>query len=68
MTQLIEVTVSPQGETRIETKGFSGAKCQQATRALEAALGLRTGETLTAEFYAATQQETGLATRPDSPA
>jgi hypothetical protein len=66
MTQIIEVTVSPQGETRIETKGYSGAACQQATRALEAVLGLRASETLTAEFYSATQQEAGVVARPDS--
>jgi hypothetical protein len=66
MTQMIEVTVSPTGETKVETKGFTGASCQQATRALEAALGVRTSETLTAEFYAATQQEMGVAARPES--
>lgn len=55
MPQTIEVTVSPQGETRIETRGFTGATCREATRALEAALGLRQSEQLTSEFYAAAQ-------------
>jgi len=51
MTQLIEVTVSPAGETRIQTKGFAGSHCRDATRALEAALGVRESEQLTSEFY-----------------
>lgn len=48
----IEITVSPKGETKIETKGFAGVGCQDATRALEAALGAKTDETLTGEYYA----------------
>ena len=52
MSKTIEVTVSPQGETSIQTKGFTGESCREATRSLEAALGLRTGEQLTSEFHA----------------
>ncbi len=55
----IEITVSPNGDTRIETRGFSGAACQDATRILEAALGTRTEERLTAE-YQATQTDSNL--------
>ena len=55
MSQTIEVTISPQGETRIETRGFTGAACREATHALEAALGIRTSEQLTSEFYATSQ-------------
>jgi hypothetical protein len=51
MTQLIEITVSPQGETTIQTKGFQGESCRDASRQLEAALGLKTQEQLTVEFY-----------------
>ena len=47
----IEIIVSPKGETRIETKGFAGADCQQASRFLEQALGRRTDEQLTQEFF-----------------
>ena len=47
----IEITITPQGETRIETRGYQGSDCQHGTRALETALGTRTTETLTAEFY-----------------
>jgi hypothetical protein len=47
----IEITISPKGETRIETKGFAGAECREASRAIEQALGIRTSEQLTAEFH-----------------
>ena len=53
MSKVIEVTVSPQGETRIETKGFSGQSCRDATQSLEKALGLTQSEQLTAEFHLA---------------
>lgn len=43
--------ISPQGETKIETKGFAGAECQQASEFLEKALGQRQAEQLTAEFH-----------------
>jgi hypothetical protein len=47
----IEIIVSPTGQTTVQTKGFEGASCQDASRTLEQALGTRTSENLTAEFY-----------------
>jgi hypothetical protein len=47
----IEVTVSPKGETKIQTKGFSGQECREASRLLEQALGQCASEHLTAEFH-----------------
>jgi len=47
----IQIIVSPEGESRIETKGYVGPECQQASRYLEQALGVRRSELLTAEFY-----------------
>ena len=47
----IEVIVSSDGDTRVNTKGFHGAECQQASRFLETALGRRVDETLTPEFH-----------------
>ena len=52
MSKTIEVTVSPKGETTIQTKGFTGEACREATRSLEAALGIRGREQLTTEFHA----------------
>ena len=47
----IEVTVSPRGETTVETRGFTGPACRDASRALELALGTPTAERPSAEFY-----------------
>ncbi len=47
----IEILVSPTGQTTVQTKGFSGASCQDASRLLEQALGTRTSEERTPEFY-----------------
>ena len=52
MSQTIEVTVSPKGEIKIETRGFTGTACRDATASLEAALGIRTAEQMTNEFHA----------------
>lgn len=57
MSQTIEITVSPRGETRIETRGFVGPSCREATRALEAAMGVRISEQPTAEFHAVANPE-----------
>lgn len=51
MTKIIELVISPSGETKLKTKGFTGGECQQASRFLEEALGVKAGERLTAEFY-----------------
>ncbi len=47
----IEITVSPGGQTKVETRGFTGGECREASRFVEQALGRRTAETLTAEFH-----------------
>ena len=47
----IEITVSPDGQTEVETRGFIGGECRQASRFIEQALGRRTAETLTAEYH-----------------
>jgi hypothetical protein len=52
----IEIVVSPQGEIRLITRGFTGRSCQDASRQLEQALGLRVSEQLTPEYHQAPQQ------------
>jgi hypothetical protein len=59
--RIIEVVVSPRGETSVKTKGYAGAECLQASRWLEQALGLAVADFKTAEFYAAVS-----ATEPQS--
>jgi hypothetical protein len=51
MTKIIEIIVSPTGETKVETKGYSGSECREASKFIEQALGQRTDEQLTAEFH-----------------
>jgi hypothetical protein len=51
LSKVIEITVGPTGETKVETRGFSGGACREASRFVEQALGQRTGETLTAEYH-----------------
>ena len=48
----IEITISPTGESRVETQGFTGSSCREASGLIEQALGRVTSERLTAEFYA----------------
>ena len=57
MSKIIQVVVSPKGETKIETTGFTGSSCQEASRALEEALGAKTGETLTGDYYATSNEQ-----------
>ena len=52
----IELVVSPQGKTTLETKGFAGESCRQASLFLEAALGVRATDQPTAESFAAVDQ------------
>jgi hypothetical protein len=51
MARVIEVTVSPQGETTVQTKGYSGGDCLLASKFLEEALGVPIQDRKTAEFY-----------------
>ena len=56
----IEITVAPDGSSEVETKGFVGSECQQASRFLENAVGKRVGERLKPEFH---QQQTQTTVR-----
>ncbi len=58
MNRVIEIIVSPQGQTRLQTKGYSGSSCREASRFLEQALGQGSGEQLTAEFFQPTTEHT----------
>ena len=49
--KIIEIKVDAKGQTKVETRGFTGSGCREASRFIEQALGQRTGETLTTEFY-----------------
>ena len=53
MKKVIEIIVSPKGESTVQTRGFAGASCREASKFIEQALGQRTSERLTAEFHQA---------------
>jgi hypothetical protein len=57
MARVIEVTVSPTGETTVQTKGYAGADCLQASKFLEQLLGVTVSDGKTAEFYQAAEQQ-----------
>jgi hypothetical protein len=50
-SKTIEILVSPTGETTVQTKGFAGSSCRDASSALEQALGLVQCDSPTAEMY-----------------
>lgn len=47
----IEIIVSPQGEVRLETKGFTGPACQAASHFLREALGPVIADEKTAAYH-----------------
>jgi hypothetical protein len=49
--RIIEITVDTKGQSKVETRGFTGGECREASKFIEQALGRSTGETLTAEFH-----------------
>ncbi len=53
----IEIVVTPTGQTQVQTKGFTGSECHQASQFIEQALGQRTSEQLTAEFHQQASQQ-----------
>ncbi|HBN77277.1 MAG TPA: hypothetical protein DD473_15980 [Planctomycetaceae bacterium] len=57
MNKSIEIIIAPNGQTRIETKGFAGSECREASQFLENALGQRVGEQRTSEFYGSQNME-----------
>lgn len=57
MPRIIEVIVSPSGETTIQTKGYSGSDCLQASKWLEQAIGVSTTDRKTAEYFQAETTE-----------
>jgi hypothetical protein len=53
LTKIIEIIVSPSGQSKLETRGFAGGQCREASRLLVEALGMKEQEQVTAEFHIA---------------
>jgi hypothetical protein len=49
----IELVVAPNGATTLETKGFAGDACKDASRFLEAALGVKLSDQPATEAFMA---------------
>ena len=58
--KVIEITVDTKGQSKVETRGFTGGECREASKLLVQALGQRTDEKLTADFYQAQSSEQQL--------
>ena len=56
----IEILITPDGQSSIQTRGFIGPECREASRFLEEALGQRLGEQLTPEFHQAQPTSTAV--------
>ena len=58
--RVMEIVVSPTGETTLQTKGYTGGECVQASKFLEEALGVKTREQRTAEYFQTASAEQQL--------
>ena len=50
-SKTIEIIIAPNGQSRVETKGFTGSECRDASRFVELAIGQQTNEILKSEFH-----------------
>ena len=57
MSRTIEIIITPEGKTTVQTLGFTGSSCREASKFIEQALGSSVAEHPTAEFYQAQQIE-----------
>jgi hypothetical protein len=61
----IQLSISPAGQVRLETRGFAGETCLKAAAFLRESLGQVAHETRTPEFYAAaTENQSPLTLSP----
>ncbi len=51
MNQTITIIVAPDGNTKVETHGFDGRSCADASKFIETALGQKTTEQFKSEYF-----------------
>ncbi len=51
MTRTITIIVAPDGKTKVETAGFVGQSCKDASKFIEQALGQTTDEQFKPEYF-----------------
>ena len=59
----VEIIVDAKGNSKVETKGFSGSECVEASKFVEQALGKETASRTTAEFYQSTTTQNQIETQ-----
>ena len=57
MTKRIDITVGPDGSTEVESFGFSGKECSDATKIIEQAIGSVKEDRKKAEYYKPSTQK-----------
>ncbi|MEX0774653.1 MAG: DUF2997 domain-containing protein [Phycisphaeraceae bacterium] len=53
----MEIIITPTGQTTLQTKGYWGGQCQDASRSFEHALGITESDVKTADYYRQSQQQ-----------
>jgi len=51
MTGTITIIISPDGRTKMETNGFVGSTCKEASQFIKQALGQEVSETFKPEYF-----------------
>ncbi len=59
-SKTIEIIIAPNGQSKVETKGFTGSECREASRFVELAIGQQTNEILKSEFHQTTTAQQQL--------
>ena len=54
----ITIIIAPDGKTKIETSGYSGTSCREASRFFEQALGAEQSETFKPEYFSGATNHT----------
>ena len=61
MPRTIKIHFKPNGEVKLETSGYAGVSCQEASKRYEKALGRVADDTPKAEMFSETVDEGGIA-------
>ena len=53
----IEIIVDTKGNSQVQTKGFAGSECVEASQFIEQALGKQVSQNTTPEFFSVQNQQ-----------
>lgn len=60
MNKIIEIIINPAGEAKVQTKGFAGTSCRDASRFIEQTLGDVQSDVATAEMHLTHESQQSL--------